>query len=189
MTGSTASSAEPLPPHESKDAGNAEISTLAAPGHALRYGGAEDVEACVALWREAILRRDGATADPAGLELQIDRLRENFRLPGGILLLAEDSAGQSGFALLIPQADGPSGYLSLLAVAPRAQGRGIAQSLLSSFTQARRAAGDRWLVLRVLEDNRAAQQLYRKLGWFPFGPLEPHEVTGKPFQWYKLLLS
>ncbi|WP_162183385.1 GNAT family N-acetyltransferase [Psychromicrobium lacuslunae] len=155
----------------------------------LRFGGDADVESCLMLWRSAVLLRDGAEADQLGLEAQLLRSREQFERVDRILLLATDDRGLAGFVLGFPDPGQGGSHLVLIATDPRSQGQGVAGSLLAEFAKLRQSRGDHWLDLRVLVNNFAAQRLYERLGWLAVGEPEPHEVTGKLFQWYKLALS
>lgn len=155
----------------------------------LRFGNDADVGSALALWREAVLQRDGAETDQPGLEAQLLRSQEQFERADRILLLATDDQGLAGFVLGFPDLEHGGSHLVLIATAPRTQGQGVAGRLLSEFAELRQRQGDRWLDLRVLVNNLAAQRLYQRLGWLPVGEPEPHEVTGKLFQWFKLALS
>lgn len=151
-------------------------------------GADTDVESCLALWRDAVLGRDGLAADQASLEAQLVRARQQLERPDRILLLARDKQGPTGFVVGFPEPASSGTHLVLIATAPRAQGLGVAGKLLNEFAEQRRQQGDSWLDLRVLADNHGARRLYQRLGWQPVGELEPHEVTGKLFQWYQLVL-
>jgi GNAT superfamily N-acetyltransferase len=74
-----------------------------------------------------------------------------------------------GFAHMRPARDGvtdePCGYVSLLAVVPEAEGRGIAHRLMQAAEAWARGRGYRLLSLDVFADNRHAVDFYRRSGF------------------------
>lgn len=92
--------------------------------------------------------------------------------PGAALLVAESpEGGLLGFIHLQAQADAFTGeavgYVSELAVAPEAEGRGIGRALLDAGEAWSRAQGHRRIGLHVFAGNIAAQALYRRAGFEP----------------------
>jgi len=151
-------------------------------------------EACVDLWAAAVAARDGAEESEAVRA----RARGKFAAERVALVVAEDRDGGDGagggaggvgvlvgFALVTAPGTGSPGdpvdaaYLSLLAVAPGAQGRGLGRSLLqAAVAEAARAGHDRCL-LHALDDNEPALRLYRSAGFRPVGPAFPHALNGR----------
>jgi ribosomal protein S18 acetylase RimI-like enzyme len=70
-------------------------------------------------------------------------------------------------------------YLSLLAVRPAAQGRGLGRALLAAAEADSAAVVDE-VVLHVLSGNATARALYEVAGWSRVGPESPHPLSGEP---------
>ncbi|WP_330969986.1 GNAT family N-acetyltransferase, partial [Lysobacter sp. A3-1-A15] len=89
-----------------------------------------------------------------------------------VLLLAEDAGGALGFAQLYPMFSSVRAarvwVLNDLFVSPLARRRGVARGLLQAAEAVGRADGAIRLELETDADNRAAQALYRAMGWTPF---------------------
>ncbi|KZX22632.1 acetyltransferase (GNAT) family protein [Rathayibacter tanaceti] len=100
-------------------------------------------------------------------------------------VVAEDDGLLQGFALVLPPGSGfatdppEAAHLALLAVHPRAQGRGLARLLLSGAEEASAARASS-AVLHVLTANPGAVSLYTSAGWQPEGPPVPHPLSGAP---------
>ncbi|MEJ3405508.1 GNAT family N-acetyltransferase [Rathayibacter sp. YIM 133350] len=103
----------------------------------------------------------------------------------GVDDLPLDAGSIDGFALLAPAGSGmasdppDAAYLSLLAVHPRAQGRGLGNLLLKEITRDAAAAGYDRLVLHVVADNARARRLYDAGGWTVLGEPFAHPITGR----------
>jgi GNAT superfamily N-acetyltransferase len=90
--------------------------------------------------------------------------------PGTATLIAVDGAGQPlGYVHLEPHADalagGNSGYVSILAVAAAAEGRGVARRLMAAAEDWARASGFRFLLLDVFASNATARRFYARDGF------------------------
>ena len=59
------------------------------------------------------------------------------------------------------------GHVEVLAVAPQAQGRGVARALMAAAESWARARGDRFITLNVFDANARARSLYARLGYLP----------------------
>ncbi len=59
------------------------------------------------------------------------------------------------------------GHVGIVAVAARAQGRGVGGALLRSAEEWARAAGYRRITLTVFEGNRHARAVYERMGYRP----------------------
>lgn len=146
-------------------------------------GSPSDLEACVALWLEALEARDGfAPADGTA-----DRCRGKFDLPIVSWRVLRGGDGTlMGFGLVTGPGTGraqdpaDAAYLSLLAVAPAAQGSGRGSALLASLLGDTRAAGHPAAVLHAIADNTAAMALYLSRGWTPVGEEFAHPLFGRP---------
>ncbi|MGE3812206.1 MAG: ribosomal protein S18-alanine N-acetyltransferase [Candidatus Nanopelagicales bacterium] len=75
----------------------------------------------------------------------------------------EDSDGVDGYVGLM--ALPPEGDVQTIAVAPRAQGRGLGRELLDALVDEARARGCTQLFLEVLHTNDAAVRLYERAGF------------------------
>jgi len=89
---------------------------------------------------------------------------------GARTLIACAPDGQRlGFAHMRPARDGvtdePCGYVSLLALVPEAEGRGIAHRLMQEAEAWARGRGYRLLSLDVFADNRHAVDFYLRRGF------------------------
>lgn len=145
--------------------------------------------ACVDLWVRAVADRDGVPASAAVR----DRAEAKFAAERVALVVADDGAAPAvvtGFALVsAPGTGGPSAsdaassgaaYLSLLAVAPGAQGHGLGRRLLAAAVSAAAAAGCSHCELHALDDNAPALALYAGAGFRPVGDPFPHALSGRP---------
>lgn len=158
---------------------------IESPG-VVRAATRDDDAACIALWVAAVAARDGA---PRSSSVR-DRAAAKFAVERVALVVARDAdgsdAGVAGFALVTAPGTGgvtdptDAAYLSLLAVDPTAQGRGLGRLLLRhAVDEAARAGHDRCL-LHALEDNAPALALYRSAGFEPVGEPFPHALNGRP---------
>ena len=58
-------------------------------------------------------------------------------------------------------------HVEVLAVAPQAQGRGVARALMAAAETWASARGDRFITLNVFDGNARARGLYARLGYLP----------------------
>ncbi|QHC66291.1 GNAT family N-acetyltransferase [Rathayibacter sp. VKM Ac-2759] len=146
----------------------------------LRPGSDHDVDACVRVWIEALAARDGRV--PAGTE---ERARAKLAAPRVSFVVAGDAGTVDGVVLVSAPGSGfaedppHAAYLSLLAVRPSAQGRGLARRLLAAAEREAADVADE-AVLHVLAGNEAARALYASAGWTPAGEAFPHPLSGAP---------
>jgi ribosomal-protein-alanine N-acetyltransferase len=75
----------------------------------------------------------------------------------------EDGQGIAGYAGL--DLAGEVADVMTIAVAPRAQGRGLGRRLLDHLVERARADGAQWLLLEVRDDNAPARRLYEHAGF------------------------
>lgn len=94
-------------------------------------------------------------------------LRRLLASPSAAIIVAQSEGAIVGVAVILFRANSSVARLYSIAVAPQRTGRGIASALLAEAerTGARRC---RRLRLEVHESNRAAINLYRKLGYREF---------------------
>ncbi|GAA1493921.1 GNAT family N-acetyltransferase [Curtobacterium herbarum] len=161
---------------------------------------AETDAACIDLWAAAVASRDGRPEDPAVRA----RAAAKFAAARVALVVAPDSHdGIRGFALVTAPGTGGTGdtdtstdssgtgtsgaaepadaaYISLLAVAPSAQGSGLGRALLVAAVDAARDAGHEHCTLHAIEDNAPAVRLYRSAGFRPVGESFPHALSRRP---------
>jgi ribosomal-protein-alanine N-acetyltransferase len=114
---------------------------------------ARDLGALVALDRACF----GARAWP------LAQWRELVGSPGWRIAVVRDGERLVAVSVLLPGA--PRAYLASLAVAPQWRRRRIGRLLLRDAVSTASAAGARWLVLEVDDDNRDAVRLYRRDGF------------------------
>ena len=94
-------------------------------------------------------------------------------------LLHEDAGGLAGVVLCERWEDG-AGYVDHLAVAPRAQGRGLGRALLLHGLAALRDAGLTAVELSVQGENAGATRLYESAGMSAVWTIERWEKTLPP---------
>ena len=83
-----------------------------------------------------------------------------------------------GVVLLVPSRNPNSPHraeVNKVIVHRRVRGRGIGAGLMEALEQLARADG-RWLLLLDTESDSAADRLYRRLGWIPFGVVPDHAM-------------
>lgn len=90
--------------------------------------------------------------------------------PAAQTLVAWSAEGKRlGYIHMRPFKDGvtdePCGYVSLLALAEEAEGRGIAHLMMQATETWARAQGYRFLCLDVFADNRHAVEFYERRGF------------------------
>ena len=163
----------------------------------VRAATADEDPACVDVWTAAVAARDGVPEDSA---VRV-RAEAKFPVPRVACLVASSapapvpvpvssvSGGPSvpidGFVLVTAPGTGrptdPSdaAYLSLLAVRPDVQARGVGRALLVAAVEAAAAAGHPAVVLHALDDNLPALRLYEAAGFRPTGVTFPHALTGR----------
>lgn len=88
------------------------------------------------------------------------------------ILVAEDSTGERvGYLMMVTQKDfftgRPNPHLSILAVAPGQDGRGVGSFLLEAAEDWARRRGSGFLTLTVFCANERARRLYDRNGWQP----------------------
>lgn len=94
------------------------------------------------------------------------------------LLVAADSDGIAGYALVTWRKGGRRARLYSLAVSRRKAGRGVGRALLTAVQSHALEQGCEALRLEVREDNRRAIALYERLGYRRFGRHEDYYEDG-----------
>lgn len=157
------------------------------PSVSVRPAAPDEVSACVDLWVAAVAARDGVPESDAVRA----RAASKFAVPRVALVVAAGAAGTiDGFALVTTPGTGRStdpddaAYLSLLAVRPDVQARGVGRALLAASVDAATAAGHPAVVLHALAGNERALRLYEAGGFRADGVEFPHALTGKPTRTY-----
>ena len=167
----------------------------------VRAATADEDPACVDVWTAAVAARDDVPEDSA---VRV-RAEAKFQVPRVACLVAsasaapvpvpvpvpvssvsrEPSAPIDGFVLVTAPGTGrptdpeDAAYLSLLAVRPDLQARGVGRALLVAAVKAAGAAGHPAVVLHALDDNLPALRLYEAAGFRPTGVTFPHALTGR----------
>ena len=93
-------------------------------------------------------------------------------------LVAGDAAAPLGYAIALYRRGSASARLYTIAVAAAARGQGVATALVEALAAAARARGCAALTLEVRADNRAALELYGKLGFVESGRLPGYYEDG-----------
>jgi len=154
---------------------------VSGPSVVVRAATDDEATACVHLWVAAVAERDGEPASDAVRQ----RAAAKFAVPRVALAVAVEDDRPIGFALVTAPDTGDddlgdAAYLSLLAVDPRVQGRGLGRSLLRAAVEAAGRAGYSRCLLHALDDNAPALRLYRSAGFRPVGAAFPHALSGRP---------
>ncbi len=110
------------------------------------------------------------------LRRDIEQCRAALRRPGGELFVAREAGQPVGFILIHPYGCAGSPYITSVAVAQGARGKGIGAQLLA-FAE-RQTAGRRFIFLCVSSFNHRAQELYHRLGYEQVGELPNYAVEG-----------
>jgi ribosomal protein S18 acetylase RimI-like enzyme len=106
----------------------------------------------------------------AGFELELAGLPGEYAPPGGRLLLARLGDGAlAGCGALRPLAPGLA-ELKRMWTRPALRGQGVARAVAVALLEAARGAGYRRVRLETLDEMRAAQALYRSLGFREVAP-------------------
>jgi len=88
-----------------------------------------------------------------------------------MIRLAENSAGLLGYLFATTRLDyfthEPHAHVEILALAPEAEGHGIARALMEEVEQWSRSRGYRRVTLNVFATNSRAKGLYEHLGYEP----------------------
>lgn len=127
---------------------------------------------------------DAATLRPfLDQESQLADLRERFRRPSSLLLVAEDPAGTVvGFALTYLD-HGPDPWLESLHIILASRGTGAGKALMSALAARLRERGYNTLRLGVVEGNDPAARFYERLG-ATFTGREP--ASWAPGVWHEI---
>lgn len=151
--------------------------------------------ACVDVWTAAVAARDGVPEDSA---VRI-RAETKFAVPRVACLVASSASASASGSSVAPGSPAPldgfvlvtapgtgrptdpsdAAYLSLLAVRPDLQARGVGRALLAAAVDAAFAVGHPEVVLHALADNLPALRLYEAAGFRPTGVTFPHALTGR----------
>jgi ribosomal protein S18 acetylase RimI-like enzyme len=118
-----------------------------------------------------------ATNEPwITLRRDLEKCREALARPGTELLVARDEDLPVGFILLASYGLAGSPYITSIAVAENARGRGVGSQLLRFAEE--HFAGRGYLFLLVSSFNQRAQDFYRQHGYEFVGELKDYVVAG-----------
>ena len=142
----------------------------------IRHAMAEDLPFChnLAFRLAEVARlpwREQAEVD----DFQRRYMRSALKIPpaagSAIFLATEQNGEQLGFLHVEPAPDSitgePCGYVSLLAVAEGAEGRGVAQALMLAAERWARSSGWRFLSLDDFANNERGRTFYERQGFRP----------------------
>ena len=137
----------------------------------------ERIDAATRVWVAATEARDGADHFQTFAWAR-PRIADAADAADAVLLTVLD-ADDTAVAFAVTRSSGPGvAILSFLAVAPTAQGQGVARGLLGEVDRRLRAAGFAAAELWVREGNRAAIGAYERLGWRSDGPTQVNHDSG-----------
>lgn len=112
-----------------------------------------------------------------GFDQELANFEREYGPPEGCFFLEENGQGCAGLRRF---ADGVS-EMKRLYVSPQGRGRGIGEALARSVVEEARRLGYRRLVLDTLPDMKAAQALYRSLGFREIPSYRFNPVAGTLF--------
>lgn len=142
----------------------------ASPGVRIRDFGDGDTAALLAVNAEAFAHHpEQGSLDVAGFD---ERRAEPWFDPAGLLLAVDDDGELLGFHWT-KQHDAASGEVYVIAVSPRAQGRGLGRLLTLSGLRHLTSRGVDEIHLYVEADNAPARRMYESLG-FHHAPADTH---------------
>jgi mycothiol synthase len=148
-------------------------------GVAIRRYRPDDAEAVLAVNAAAFADHpEQGALDAAGLAA---RMSEPWFDPEGLLLAVEESGELLGFhwTKQHPADDGPAhGEVYVVAIEPRAQGRGLGRALTLAGLHHLADRGAEEIVLYVESDNRPARSVYERLG-FGHDPADTHVMYAR----------
>jgi GNAT superfamily N-acetyltransferase len=124
-----------------------------------RVGGDADVPAVVPLINEAYLREAWLLPPP---RTTVGDLRDELRVPGAALLIAELDGALAGCARIKRREHDT--YFGLLAVAKAQQGRGLASLIVAQIEEMARVAGSDTVRLDCAKKNNLVP-LYESMGY------------------------
>ena len=117
-----------------------------------------------------------------GAAAELASLPGDYAPPRGRLLLARVGAEvAAGVALRPVPGDAAACEMKRLFVRAAHRGRGVARALVTALLREAAAAGYRQMVLDTLPSMRAAQALYRELGFEDVAASTSHPVAGARF--------
>ena len=140
----------------------------------------EYLRTVAALFREYA---DGIGVDLSyqGFEAELASLPGVYAPPRGTLLIATEDDVAIGCVAVRPFADDDMCEMKRLHVRPTAQGRGVGRLLAEAAITHARRAGYRAMRLDTLSEMRAAQALYRSLGFVTIAPYYSTPIRGTVF--------
>jgi len=110
------------------------------------------------------------------LRRDLEQSRAALRRPGGELFVAREGGQRVGFILIHPYGFAGSPYITSVAVAEDARGKGIGAQMLA-FAE-KHVSGRRFIFLCVSSFNHRAQELYNRLGYERVGEIPNYVIEG-----------
>lgn len=134
----------------------------------LRTGTPTDLDAMVAVINAAYLVEEFFIEGPRTHRQELADLMAD----PAVTFLVVDHPGQAGLAgAVCARVDGRRGHLSLLAVDPALQGRGLGRLLVDGVAGHCRQAGCDRVELEVFDAREELPAVYASLGFTPVGPV------------------
>lgn len=147
----------------------------------IRDATSADLDLAKTLFREYEAEADAAICF-SGFERELAELPGAYAPPNGRLLLAEVDGAAAGCVALRPTPSEPrEGEMKRLYVRPAFRKSGAGRLLVVRLVDEARAVGYRAVRLDTLPSMRAAQALYRSLGFLEIAPYNDNPVAGTLF--------
>lgn len=110
------------------------------------------------------------------LQRDIEQCRGVLGRPGGDMFVAREAGQLIGFILIHYYGCAGAPYITTVAIAKGARGKGVGTQLLA-FAE-RQAAGRKFIFLCVSSFNSRAQELYFRLGYKRVGEFPDYVIAG-----------
>lgn len=133
----------------------------------IRTATEEDAAAIIPLVNAAFVVEDFLE----GTRTDAERLAKSMET--GTFLVAEDAMGKLTAAVYV-EVNGERGYFGMLAVNPAQQGQGLGRRMIDAAENYFRAAGCRWVDIKVLSLRKGLPEYYRQFGYVETGSEEFH---------------
>ena len=133
----------------------------------IRTATEEDAAAIIPLVNAAFVVEDFLE----GTRTDAERLAKSMET--GTFLVAEDAMGKLTAAVYV-EVNGERCYFGMLAVNPAQQGQGLGRRMIDAAENYFRAAGCRWVDIKVLSLRKGLPEYYRQFGYVETGSEEFH---------------
>ena len=118
-------------------------------------------------------------AFPAADRIAKRSLQRLLKRDSAVILLAEDTSGIIGAAVILFRQNAHTARLYSIAVSEAATGRGVGAALLTSILQIARQRDCTRIRLEVRPTNLRAQKRYAQFGFYPIGRKHRYYADGE----------